>query len=533
MGVFNRKKRVRNPRIKKELEGIAKPRPAPEETVDETFTDRIDENLGKFKKYLQDSSDIVFREFRMAENNTKCALVYVDGLVDRTVIHEHIMLPLMIGMAYLRGEDGNQPKTNALESVKQRVVGVAEIKEVQDFDTAMLMMMSGETVLLVDGSSSVLVLNTRGWKIRGPEEPETETLIRGPREGFTESIRTNTALLRRRCRDVNMVIKVVRIGRRSKTDVAIVYVKGIVNPELAGEVVNRLKKVDVDAILETGQLEQLIQDSHLSPFPQAQSTERPDKAVSSMLEGRVVILGDGTPFALIVPAGFYQFLQSPEDYYERWIAGTLLRLLRLMASFISIYLPAVYVSLVAFHPGMLPRDLAISIAASRERVPFPVFVEAFLMEVTIEFLREAGVRLPKPIGQTIGIVGGIIIGDAAVRAGITSPIMVMVISITAISTFAIPTYSAALGYRVLRFAAMLAASVFGLYGVLLFYLILKIHIANLRSFGINYASPVFPIWFRDLKDIFIRVPSVYMDRRPEYLYPVDMIRADTGEIRRG
>jgi spore germination protein len=290
------------------------------------------------------------------------------------------------------------------------------------------------------------------------------------------------------------------------------------------EVRKRIKKIDIDDLLESGYVEQLIEDNYLSPFPQVQSTERPDRVIGALLEGRVTILLDGTPFALIVPVTFSMLLQSPEDYYERWIPGTLIRLLRFGAALMALLGPALYISFVSFHPGLIPTKLSISIIGTREGVPFPSLIEALFMEIAIEILREAGLRLPKPIGPAIGIVGGLIIGDAAVQAGIVSPIMVIVVAVTAISSFAIPQYNAAITLRILRFVAMFCAAVYGLYGVILFFLFLCSHLVKLKSFGVPYVSPAVPYQIKDWKDFIIRMPLKMMKRRPKMMHTKDSIR---------
>ena len=271
-----------------------------------------------------------------------------------------------------------------------------------------------------------------------------------------------------------MVIKTISLGRRSKTDVAYVYIKGIASNELIEEVESRLASIDVDQIMESGQVEQWIQDNPTSPFPQVQVTERPDKTIAGLLEGRVAILVDNSPFALIVPTGMYQFYQSPEDYYDRWLISSILRTLRWVGSLVATFTPATYVAIVSFHPGFLPTQLALAIAATRANVPFPAFIEALLMETTIELLREAGARLPKLIGQTIGIIGGIIIGDAAVKAGITSPTMVLIVAVTAIASFIIPSYSAAIAFRIIRYPLIILGASMGMYGVMLGFIVVNI-----------------------------------------------------------
>lgn len=489
--------------------------------IDPKFSTSLKENLTKFKTYLEDSSDPVFREFTIAGGNVRCALIYIDGLVDKLVVHDQLMKSLMLQMPVVYS---NLEQKNILEQVKEKALTVAEVKETKDLEQAMFNLLSGEVVLIIDGFDRVILVSARGWVARSIAEPESESLVRGPRDGFTETLRFNTATLRRKCRDPNLVIKTKQIGRRTKTDVAVAYLRGIARSELVAEVEQRLGRINVDQILETGQIEQLIEDNIFSPFPQAQPTERPDKTIAALTEGRIAILVDGTPFALIVPTVLVQFFQSPEDYYERWMISSLLRFLRFMGSFIAAMGPSLYIALVSYHPGLIPTHLVLSIAASREGVPFPAFVEALLMEITIELLRESGARLPKSIGQTIGIVGGIVIGDAAVRAGIASPILVIVVAVTAISSFIIPSYNAAISFRLIRFPMMILAAVLGLYGVMLGFIIVNIHLVTLRSFGVVYLAPLAPLEASDWKDVIFRLPIKFQGKRPVFLQPVDMVR---------
>jgi len=498
---------------------------APEETVSSKFSRNFDENFDKFKEYLHESDDVIFRQFTSIVGNTKCGVIFVDGLVNKDLIQMHIIRPLMeFGEELKKDEQQERKKENAALLLMEKVVTAAEIEEAENLDKAMLPLLSGDTILIIDGYDKAIVIGTRKWENRGVQEPASETVVRGPREGFAESLRFNTALIRRRVRDPNLVQKTLTVGRRSKTSVVLSYIKGIARPDLVETIEKRIKAIDIDDIFEGGEIEQLIEDNGLSPFPQMQNTERPDKVVAGIMEGRVAIIIDGSPFVLIAPANLYQFFQSPEDYYERWIIGTILRFLRWIGSVLATFGPSLYIAIVSFHPGMLPTTLALSVAASREGVPFPAFVEALLMEVTIELLREAGARLPKPIGQTIGIVGGIIVGDAAVRAGITSPFMVIIVSITAISSFIIPSYNAAIAFRIIRFPIMVLAATFGMYGIMLAFIMINIHLVLLKSFGADYASPVAPILINDLKDTIIRAPLKFLKRRPEFVDPIDIDR---------
>lgn len=518
-------KKNKNPKNLETLEENNPPQLKSEEKVDITLSDTVEENLGKFKAFLEDSSDSVFRKFKLGSHSIPCALIYMDGLVNSSVINENILKGLMYEITMLEtARDQAIDIKNAYEYVKEHAVSVGEIKEAETLDECMLMVMSGEVALIIEGSRKILIVNARGWPSRSISQPDTEGSIRGPKDAFTETLRTNTTLLRRKCKDPNMVIKTIKLGRRSKTDVSYVYIKGITNPELIEEVEKRLNQIDVDEIMETGQIEQWIQDSYLSPFPQVQITERPDTTISNVMEGRVAILVDNSPFSIIVPAGLYQFFQAPEDYYDRWIIGSFLRVIRWGASLLAAFVPSLYIAVITYHPGFIPTHLALAIAANRMNIPFPAFVEVLLMEITIELLRESGARLPKSIGQTIGIVGGIVIGDAAVRAGITSPSMVLLVAVTAIASFVIPTYSAGIALRLIRFPLMILAATLGLYGVALGFIIVNIHLASLKSFGFDYMTPQSPFIPQDSKDFIFRFPRHYLWRRPISLHPLDIDR---------
>lgn len=521
-------KKDKNPKNKEIIEERQKSQIKSEDRVSSLeLSNSLEENYEKFQTFLKESTDAVFRKFRLGESDVDCALVYIDGLIEKAVIHESILKSMMFEVSKMETiKEVSLKLKNAYEFVLNHAVSVADVKETDSLDEAILFVMSGEVALMVDGFDKLIIVSARGWASRSISDPESEGVIRGAREGFTETLRTNTALLRRKCKDPNMVIRAIRLGRRSKTDVAYVYIKGITNPGLIGELEERLNRIDIDQITDSGHLEQLIQDNSWSPLPQIQATERPDKAVANLMEGRIVVLVDNSPFALMIPATFSQFFQSPEDYNERWLVATFIRGLRWISSFLAVFTPAVYIAVVTYHPGLIPTRLALSIAATRAGVPFPSIIEALLMELTIELLRESGARLPSAIGQTIGIVGGLIIGDAAVNAGLTSPIMVIVVALTAIASFVIPTYSAAVGLRTMRFPLMVMASFLGLYGVMIGFIVINIHLVSIKSFGMNFMTPQAPTFFHDMKDFIIRVPSRKMRERPIQAYPIDMIRMD-------
>jgi hypothetical protein len=384
--------------------------------------------------------------------------------------------------------------------------------------------LAGLTVLLVDTVDGALSLPQLGFKQRSVSEPPTEALVRGPRDGFIETLRVNITLLRRKLRDPNLRVELLRVGRRTNTEVAICYIADVANPSIVEDIRTRIKGIDVDGVLETGYLEQIIEDHHFSPFPQIQNTERADRAVANLLEGRVIVLVDGTPFCLILPSVFNQFYQAPEDYYERFLIATMVRGIRIIALFFSLTFTSLYVALISFHSEMLPTKFAVAVAGGRAGVPFPSVAEAFFMELSMEVLREAALRLPKAIGPTVSIVGALVIGEAAVRAGVVSPLMVIVVALTSIGSFAVPSYSAAIALRIVKFPIIMAAGTFGLYGVMLAVIGLVIHLASLKSVGVPYLAPFAPMKADDFKDTIFRLPLWAMTKRPSVLRTSDSTR---------
>lgn len=324
-------------------------------------------------------------------------------------------------------------------------------------------------------------------------------------------------------------MKSIQIGRYSQTEVVIMYIEGLADLMLVQEVQNRLSRIEIDGILESGYIEEFIRDHPFSPFPLMLNTERPDTAAASLLEGNVVILTDGTPFVLIAPTTFYSLLQSPEDYYEGYLIGTLIRWLRYAFLLVALLLPSGYVAILTYHQEMIPTNLLISVARSREQIPFPALVEALIMESTFEALREAGIRLPKNIGSAVSIVGALVIGQAAVSAGIVSAPMVMVVAITGIASFLIPRYNAAITLRILRFPNMFLAGTLGLVGIMLALLTIIIHMCTLRSFGVPYLQPLAPIRNSELKDTIIRAPWWSLKKRPHWTGDYNKFRQSNGQ----
>ena len=486
---------------------------------------RLDDNLQRVKTEFSDWSDLVVRKTTVGERQIRVAVCYVASIVDSKSIAQSILWPLGEDSREL-GETAYYSPGATLTRIKGMGVSIGDLADVKDFETLAMAVLTGKCVILVDGISQAVAADVRQPPSRNVTEPSAETIIRGSREAFTESIETNIGLIRKRLKTPDLKLKTMEVGRRSKTKIALMYLEGVVNPGLVEEVVKRINGIDIDVILESGYIEQFIEDNWLSPFPQCEATERPDMIVAAIAQGKVVLLTDGSPMVLEIPSTLNNLMHSPEDIYQRWIVASTVRFLRFVATLISLTLPSFYIALTSYHPEMLPTELALTIGAARQGVPFPSFVEAFIMELALELLREAGIRLPAPMGQTVGIVGGLVVGEAAVRAGLVSPAMVVVVATTAIASFAIPNYGASIAFRLNRFWLMICTTVLGLYGFMLGLLVVLSHLSGLKTFGVSYMSPFAPLSLSALRDTIVRLPLFTLRRRASYLRPVDTTTMD-------
>jgi spore germination protein KA len=475
----------------------------------------IETNLHLLKEMLGNSSDVIFRTFLLSgKRNIQIAVVYIDGLADAKSIQHFILESMMLKCEEKLKES---PRENEFSIIKDFSITVGEVKTATTFEDVSNSIMFGDSVVMIDGYSEVIITGTKGWEDRGVTEPTSENIVRGPKDGFSETLRTNTALIRRRIRDVNLRIVSKNVGKVTKTDLAIVYLEGIADSKLVGEVHSRIDKINIDAILESGYIEELIQDETYTPFPTVFSSERPDVIVAAILEGKVAIIIDGTPFALSVPVIFSEFFHASEDYYQRADFSTLVRILRFASFLLALLVPSAYIAVTTFHQEMLPTRLLISLAAAREGIPFPAIVEVLIMEITFEILREAGVRLPKAVGSAISIVGALVIGEAAVQAGLVSSAMVIVVSFTAITSFVMPSYNFVMAVRMLRFIFIGLGATFGLFGIILGLIALVLHLCSLRSFGVPYMEAFGPFNLQDQKDSLFRFPMKKLLTRPKLI----------------
>jgi len=408
-----------------------------------------------------------------------------------------------------------QTAADPVELFALTIAQLAEVRFAEDLDMAIDDILSGQTAFFLEGSPRVLIADTRNPPRRGVEEPSTESETRGPRDGFTEDVMTNLALVRRRLRDPRLRAEPSVVGRRTKTDVVVLYLKDVAEPGLVAEVKKRLGRIDVDSVMGTGYIEELIQDNPYSPFGALNYTERPDKLVGNLLEGRVGIMVDNSPFVLVVPTLFWHWLQAPGDYYNSFMVATAFRILRVLALLTALLAPSLYTILASFHHEMVPTPLALSMAAGREGTPLPTLIEVLALAVMFEIMHEAGLRLPRTVGQTVSIVGALVIGEAAVMAGLVSPATVIVVNAAGLSAFAIPFYAGSLSIRLIRIPLLLLSGTLGVFGFVAGTSFIALHVASLRNFGQPFLSPVAPLIKGDLKDTLVRAPWWAMTWRPQ------------------
>lgn len=470
------------------------------------ITNNLENNLNffKFKFNSLINSDIVIREFVLTAQNKEynAVLIYIDGMVDTQILNESVIRPLMLrnkANTYTHDEkevisefNNNDviirkiKKFNIENYIYKHLIPQNDTKKVEKFEDAVSSINIGNCILLIDTLATCFDIDVKGFKQRSIDSPKNETVIRGSQEAFVENLRTNTSILRRLVNNENLVIENCKVGTISKTNVAVCYLKDIANNDLVAEVKYRINNLNVDYIVSSGQLEQLIQDNGYSLLPQMVATERPDKTTMHLFEGRVVIIVNGSPYILIAPGVLSDFLSSPEDSNYKFQFSNMLKLIRLIAIFFALFLPGLYVAITTYHNELLPTELLFTIEAAREMVPFPIIFETLLMEVSFELIREAGLRIPSPIGATIGIVGGLILGEAAVSANLVSPILIIVVAITAICSFSIPDFSFNFTIRIYRFLYIFLGHMAGLLGIAVGLFIHIVFLCSLKSFGCPY-----------------------------------------------
>ncbi|WP_148709079.1 spore germination protein [Falsibacillus albus] len=470
------------------------------------FKMTIDENFEYVSNAIANTSELAKREIFF--NNKKCYLIFLSTITSSETIENQIIKPL------LEKKEGDVTQT----------VYVNEVKELDQLEDLPISLIIGAAILLIDGEMTAFSFGVSQSEKRSVTEPVNEQVIRGSHEGFVEDLRSNINMLRKRLNIINLKVTYYVLGSQSQLKLAIVYIDKLANQELIQEIDRRLSYIQVDYVDSPGQLEEFIEDSPFSPFPQLMNTERPDRVTAQLMEGRIALLCNGSPSALILPVTFFAFYQSPDDYNSRWYLGSFYRFVRLMSFFVAIGLPATYIAVVSFHYEVIPMDLVFTIKGSLEYVPIPPLVEAMFMQVILELIRESAIRLPAPIAQTIGVVGGLVIGTAVVQANLVSNTMIVVVALTAIASFVVPNSEMGTSVRILGFPLMLSAAFLGFIGMTFTFLIILIHLCKLESFGSPYFAPFAPFRAKDFKDTFTRVPLWLMNRRPSTPKPQRMER---------
>lgn len=481
----------------------------------------IERNRQEVLTRIQDCSDILFRPMQIGKGRSvSCFLIYVEVASSNMMLEDSVIGRFLDHMRSV--EDGE-----VLEILNRDALGISDTKLLDTMEEAMAAMLAGNVVLFVDGFSHGVKIGSKGYPGIGVMKAESEKVLRGSREAFSESEKINTALIRKRVRDTRMKVLEQPVGTYSHTMTALVYMEGVAYEPILESVRQKLESFEVDGTLDSGVIEQLTEDAWYSPFPQYQTTERPDRAAMAVLEGRVVLVSDNSPEALILPTTWNSLFQTSDDYYRHFTIVSFLRVVRYIAAFLAVCLPGIYVAVINYHPQLLPSNLMLSLAEARVGVPFPGVIEVLLLEWSFELLREAGVRMPGPIGNTIGIVGGLIIGQAAVSANIVSPVVVVVVALTALGSFSIPNEEISEALRLFKYLIILLCGFFGILGLFFGGFLLVGHLAGLKSFGVAYLTPFSGSDLNqgaDKKDGLLKGPARLRTRRPVFASRRNRIR---------
>lgn len=477
----------------------------------------LEENIRRLKPLLPQGEDIVLRTFQIATlPSIKAIVIFVKGLVDISLLEASVLNPLTQGIGQ-RPLEERMVLASDIEAMVDKNVINSDIALYKDIQRAADTVLAGNGILLIDGFPKAVSVHVSRPLGKQHAEPKTDRIVKGPQESFVEDINANIAMIRRRVKSCHLVVKGFAMGRESKSEIRVVYMDNIADQSIVAELFSRLNRIDADNMMGSYAIEEYIADSPFSLFPTTFYTERPDRVQAMLLEGRIVLICDGTPFAIVVPAVFSDFFLTTEDYYQNYYFSSFNRLLGYGGAFIFTFLPSIYIAITTFHQEFLPTRLALTLAGTKAGVPYPAFVEALFMEIAFEGLREAGVRLPIHMGQAVSIVGALIIGQSAVEAGLVSPAVVIVVATTAIFSFTIPYSNFSLALRLIRFFNMALAATLGIYGIMTGALILALHLISLRSFGVPFMIPFGPLSLEDMKDWVLRFPQWAIRKRSKHI----------------
>ncbi len=451
-----------------------------------------------------------FKYYEINIQGVIAMVVFIKGIVNMDQFETGIMEPLT-----------KFSETIVSIADLKMALSITPINEENDMNAINQAIADGNVILLVNGEKQALIIDISSLPTRAIDVPQVEPSTQGPQESFVENLEINFPLIRKRLRTPRLKSVSIRIGRITKTTLLVSHIEGVANPQIIDAVLGRIKQIDIDGILDTNYIREMILEQRYTPFRTSEVTERPDRTVAALLQGRIVIMVDGAPSAITVPMVFVSGLTSAEDYYNQYIVVAQLRFLRHITYWTSLLLPALYVALLSYHANLIPTPLLISLVTQHEGIPFPNVVEALLMQGAFEAIREAGVRLPKMVGQSVSIVGALIIGDAAVKASLVSPGMVIVVAAAGVASFTIPSQDLVNANRLLQFPFIIAASLLGLFGIITLGLVLVIHMVSLQSFGIPYMSPIAPFSSGALRDTLVRAPWWTMNGRQRMYRPLD------------
>ena len=481
-----------------------------QEGIPKHYDGNLDRNLESIREVFNQTID--YEEILIKVGDLKGCVCYLGTTLNKSQLSNQVLEPLR--------EAFRQSQTEAhkdIDYLREAFFPAVSYEYGETLHQLVWQMLNGYAVVMIDQHKKALALNIGGTDKRSIGEPSTQTIIRGPKEGFVEDINTNIGLIRKKIKNPRLVFEEFNVGSDSNTQLMIGYMKGIVNEDILSEVRLRVKKIKASGLLDTGNVEEFITDETFTFFPLIYNSERPDSISGNILEGKIAILLDGSPFVLNVPSVFTDFFQSTEDYYQPFFMTSFIRIIRYVAFLITLTFPSLYVAITTYHHELMPTPLLINVQSQREGVPFPAVIEILMMELTFEVLREAGIRMPRAVGQTLSIVGALVIGQAAVEAGLVSNVLVVIVAFSAIASFVSPIYNFSIAARLIRFILIIMAASLGLYGILLSLIVMVIHLVSLRTFGIPYLTPVAPFKIKDQEDIFVRFP-IWADRyRPSYL----------------
>jgi spore germination protein KA len=485
-----------------------------------SLTTSLEDNIANIKELFKDDDTLVVRRFENDQNkHIKCCILFTDGMISSSMLNDNIINPILVNKTI-------ESKKNILDAIMNHVLSSNSVKRISQVNEIIDSIVRGDTILFAEGSSEALTIDSKGWQTRAITEPESERVMRGSREGFTESLIMNLSMLRRKLATNNLKFKMRVLGKESKTKICICYIEGIADKQILDELNKRLDKINIDGITGSGTIVEFIRDFNFSPFKTIGGTERPDVVAGKLLEGRIAIFVDGTPFILTLPFVFIEYFQSSEDYYMNFYYSSTNRILRILSFLITISIPALYIALTTFHQEIIPTAFIKSIASARQGVPFPTVIEMLFLLLTFELLRETGTRMPSFSGTAISVVGGLVLGSAAVDARIVSAPVVIIVALTAVTGLTTPKLKGPI--ITIRLALLLLSSFIGFFGYLFGLTALLIHLFQMRSYGVPYMLNLTNLKLDDMKDTIVRVPWNFLRFRSKLITSNNLVRNNSG-----